>query len=69
MACSDSDDEFAAFFPVSTRKKEGNYSVICPAFLMTALRSGFSPRAAFGISIRLLAYLVDNNVYLRAMRH
>jgi len=44
MACSDSDDEFAVFFPVSTRKKEGNYSVICPAFLMTALRSGFSPR-------------------------
>ena len=44
MACSDSDDEFAVFFPVSTRKKEGNDSVICPAFLMTALRSGFSPR-------------------------
>jgi hypothetical protein len=44
MACSDSDDEFAAFFPVSTRKKEGNDNVICPAFLMTALRSGFSPR-------------------------
>ena len=30
-----SDDEFAALFPVSTRKKEGNGTVICPGFLMT----------------------------------